>query len=61
MRSKKNVAITLNKIGIPSKSIRVQSIGDFCRESDKDFLVSKKLYITINNIKQIDQIIKMLT
>lgn len=48
----------LDKAGIPQKAIRTQEIGDYWRQQGQDFLVSKRIDITLTDFNQINEIIK---
>ncbi len=48
----------LGKAGIPQKAIRTQEIGDYWRQQGQDFLVSKRIDITLTDFNQINEIIK---
>lgn len=48
----------LDKAGIPQKAIRTQDIGDYWRQQGQDFLVSKRIDITLTDFNQINEIIK---
>lgn len=48
----------LGKAGIPQKAIRTQEIGDYWRQQGQDFLVSKRIDITLIDFNQINEIIK---
>lgn len=48
----------LCKAGIPQKAIRTQEIGDYWRQQGQDFLVSKRIDITLTDFNQINEIIK---
>lgn len=48
----------LKKAGIPEEAIRTQEIGDYWREQGHDFLVSKKFDVTLEDFRQIDEIVK---
>lgn len=49
---------TLKKAGIAKNNIRVQEIGDYWRERGQDFLISKRLDITLDTFEQIGDILK---
>lgn len=49
---------TLNKLEITDNAIRVQEVGDYWRERGRDFMIGKKLDITLKNFNQIDAILK---
>lgn len=59
-RIEENLRRVLNKAGIPQDAIRTQEIGDYWRKQGQDFLVSKKFDISLNDFKQIDEIVKLL-
>lgn len=48
----------LNEAGIVQNAIRTQEVGDYWRKQGQDFLVSKKFDITLQDFKQIDEIVK---
>lgn len=48
----------LRQAGIQENAIRVQEIGDNWRERGQDFLIAKSFDITLNDFKQIDDILK---
>ena len=48
----------LANAGIPQNAIRTQEIGDYWRQQGQDFLVSKKLDITLTDFNQINEIVK---
>lgn len=47
----------LRQAGIQEHAIRVQEIGDNWRERGHDFLIAKSFDITLNDFKQIDEIV----
>lgn len=49
---------TLADIGIPASSIRTQEVGDYWREHGQEFLVSKRLDLTLQDFRQIEEIVK---
>ena len=57
-RIENNLRAVLQKAGISERAIRVQEVGDYWRESGRDFLVTKSFDITLNDFKQIDDIVK---
>lgn len=56
MDIEQNLRSALNKIGISESAIRTQEIGDYWREKGKDFLISKKLDLTLKDFNQINEI-----
>ena len=48
----------LQKAGVPAETIRTQEVGDYWRERGKDFLISKRLDITLSDFTKINAIIK---
>lgn len=57
-RIEREVRVVLKKAGIPEAAVRTQEIGDYWRERGQDFLVSKKFDITLNDFRQINEIVK---
>ena len=53
----RNLRSALDNAGIPANAIRVQEVGDYWRERGHDFLVGKSFDITLNDFKQIDDIL----
>lgn len=49
---------SLAEAGITQDAIRMQEIGDYWRKQGQDFLVSKRLDITLTDFRQINEIIK---
>ena len=49
---------TLARLGIGAKDIRTQEVGDYWRQQGRDFLVSKRLDITLTDFAQIDRLVK---
>lgn len=47
----------LKKAGVPEDAILVQEVGDYWRERGHDFLVSKRLDITLTDFKQVSEIV----
>lgn len=54
------VRTALQKAGVPAESVRTQEVGDYWRERGKDFLISKRLDITLQSFEPINVIIKNL-
>ena len=54
------VRAALQKAGVPAESVRTQEVGDYWRERGKDFLISKRLDITLQSFEPINVIIKNL-
>lgn len=54
----KNLRAVLSGIGIPASAIRTQEVGDYWRERGQDFLVSKRLDLTLRDFNQIEEIVK---
>lgn len=48
----------LTRIGIPQDAVRTQEVGDYWRQSGRDFQVSKKFDVTLTDFNQIDEIVK---
>lgn len=57
-RIERGLQEVLKQAGIPQDAIRTQEVGDYWRKQGQDFLISKKLDITLTDFKQIDEIIK---
>lgn len=53
----KKLLMALNDAGIPNNDIRTEEIGDYWRKEGRDFLISKKFDITLDDFKLINQII----
>ena len=49
---------TLREAGVPDDAVRTQEIGDYWRESGREFLVSKRFDLTLTDFKQIDRIVR---
>ena len=49
---------SLAEAGITPDAIRMQEIGDYWRKQGQDFLVSKRLDITLTDSRQINEIVK---
>ena len=49
---------TLREAGVPNDAVRTQEIGDYWRESGREFLVSKRFDLTLTDFKQIDRIVR---
>ena len=49
---------TLREAGVPDEAVRTQEIGDYWRESGREFLVSKRFDLTLTDFKQIDRIVR---
>lgn len=56
-RIERDLREVLARTGIPAEAIRTQEVGDYWRERGQDFRVSKRLDITLNDFKQIDEIV----
>lgn len=54
------VRAALRETGIPDQAIRTQEVGDYWRERGRDFLVAKKLDITLRDFTRIDAILEKL-
>ncbi|MEY8707075.1 SIMPL domain-containing protein [Bacteroides faecichinchillae] len=54
----KDLMATLQSIGVASSNIRVWEIGNYWRQTGKDFLVSKEFDLKLDNFKIVDTIIK---
>ncbi len=54
----KDLMATLQNIGVVSSNIRVSEIGNYWRQTGKDFLVSKEFDLKLDNFKIVDAIIK---
>lgn len=54
----KDLMATLQSIGVPPSNIRVREIGNYWRQTGKDFLVSKEFDLKLDNFKIVDTIIK---
>lgn len=50
----------LKKVGVAENDVRVQDVGDYWRESGRDFQVSKQLDIRLKDFKQIDELVRRL-
>ena len=48
----------LREAGVPNDAVRTQEIGDYWRESGREFLVSKRFDLTLTDFKQIDRIVR---
>lgn len=48
----------LAQAGVPEEAIRTQEVGDYWRKEGQDFLVSKQFDITLDDFRQIDEIIR---
>lgn len=48
----------LSELNVPQSAIRTQEIGDYWRQQGQDFLVSKRLDITLADFNLIDEIVK---
>ena len=48
----------LGGAGVPQNAIRTQEVGDYWRQQGQDFLVSKKIDITLTDFNQINEIVK---
>lgn len=57
-RIEEDLRKTLRTIGIMPSAIRTQEVGDYYRQSGQDFLVSKRLDLTLHDFKQIEEIVK---
>lgn len=51
---------TLKWAKIPDDAIRMQEVGDYWRETGRDFLVAKQFDVTLTDFNQIDRIVSML-
>lgn len=54
----KDLMATLQNIGVAPSNIRVWEIGNYWRQTGKDFLVSKEFDLKLDNFKIVDVIIK---
>lgn len=54
----KDLIATLQNSGVASSNIRVREIGNYWRQTGKDFLVSKEFDLKLDNFKTVDAIIK---
>ncbi|WP_455962715.1 SIMPL domain-containing protein [Bacteroides bouchesdurhonensis] len=54
----KDLMATLQNIGVASSNIHVWEIGNYWRQTGKDFLVSKEFDLKLDNFKIVDTIIK---
>ncbi len=57
-RIEEGLRATLRQIGIPDEAVRTQEVGDYWRESGREFLVSKQFDLTLTDFKQIDGIVR---
>ena len=57
-RIEEGVRKTLREAGVPDEAVRTQEIGDYWRESGREFLVSKRFDLTLTDFKQIDRIVR---
>lgn len=57
-RIEQNLRTVLKEANIPQDAVRTQEVGDYWRKQGQDFLVSKKLDITLQDFKQIDRIVR---
>ncbi len=48
----------LSELNVPQNAIRTQEIGDYWRQQGQDFLVSKRLDITLTDFNLINEIVK---
>lgn len=48
----------LKEVGVLQDAVRMQEVGDYRREQDRDFLVAKRFDITLRDFRQIDEIVK---
>lgn len=48
----------LKEVGVSQDAVRMQEVGDYRREQDRDFLVAKRFDITLRDFRQIDEIVK---
>lgn len=48
----------LSELNVPQNAIRTQEIGDYWRQQGQDFLVSKRLDITLTDFNPINEIVK---
>ncbi len=51
----------LEKAGVKQDQIKVSAIGNYHRQTGKDFLVSKTIVVTVSNFEIIDEITKTIT
>ncbi len=48
----------LSELNVPQNAIKTQEIGDYWRQQGQDFLVSKRLDITLTDFSLINEIVK---